>query len=350
MDTTDKNPFLRDLWYYALPATQLKTGKTLVKILLNEPILLGRDRHGKAFAIQDICPHRAVPLSDGRFNGEEIECCYHGWRFDTTGRCTAIPCLTEDQDINISRFGVKSYPLHESQGNIWIYMTSNARKNEPPRLPAPSVPRFENETYQGQTTMMFPCEFDQAVVGLMDPAHVPFVHRAWWWRADPTLALEEKIFDPSDYGFTMRRHKLQQSTVVYQLAGEDPEVEISFKLPAIRIEQVVTKQNQICNLTAITPITEYETEVTTLFYTTLPWFKLAKPILIPLTRTFLDQDRQMVIKQRTRLGYNPQMMLIKDADTQARWYFQLKKEFLASQMEQRPFINPVKEQTLRWRS
>ncbi|NJN72777.1 MAG: aromatic ring-hydroxylating dioxygenase subunit alpha [Limnothrix sp. RL_2_0] len=347
---SNQNSFLRDTWYYALPSQQLRAGKTLTKVLLNEPILFGRDRQGKAFAIQDICPHRAVPLSEGRFAGDEIECCYHGWRFDTSGRCTEIPCLVPEQNIDISRFRVKSYPVSESQGNIWIYFYSGINRPEIPQFPAPKVPLFGTETYQAHTTMIFPCEFDQAVVGLMDPAHVPFVHRAWWWRADPTLAEEVKVFDPSEYGFTMRRHKLEQTTLVYQLAGDDPEVEISFRLPGVRVEQVITKQHKICNLTAITPISEDATEVTTLFYTTLPWLRFVKPILIPLTRTFLNQDRQMVIKQKTRLGYDPQMMLIKDADTQARWYFQLKKEFELSIAENRPFVNPVQSQTLRWRS
>lgn len=348
MTKTNQTDFLRDLWYYAMPGDCLKPRKILAKILLNEPILFGRDRHGKAFAIQDYCPHRAVPLSDGRFNGEEIECCYHGWRFNAKGQCTAIPCLTDDQNINISRFGVKAYPLAECQGNIWIYMSQ--KRNVVPQLSPPTVPYFEDGIYQAKTTMIFPCSFDQAVVGLMDPAHVPFVHRAWWWRADPTLKEEVKTFDSSPYGFTMRRHKLEQSTLIYDLAGKDPDVEISFQLPGIRVEQVTTKQNKICNLTTITPISGEKTEVTTLFYTTLPWLKAVKPILIFLTRTFLDQDRQMVVKQGKRLIYDPPMILIKDADTQALWYFQLKKEFQQSFAEGRPFVNPVKEQILRWRS
>ncbi|ANV82924.1 2Fe-2S ferredoxin [Picosynechococcus sp. PCC 7003] len=348
MTATSQINFLRNLWYYAMPSDRLKPKQTVTKFLLNEPILFGRDRQGKAFAIQDACPHRAVPLSDGRFNGEEIECCYHGWRFNPQGQCTAIPCLTEEQTLDISRFSVKSYPLSESQGNIWIYMSD--KKNTVPQLPAPTIPLFSEGRYQMKTTMLFPCEYDQAVVGLMDPAHVPFVHRAWWWRADPTLSEEIKAFDPSFYGFTMRRHKLEKTTLMYDLAGKDPEVEISFQLPGIRIEQLLTQQNKICNLTVITPLTAAETEVTTMFYTTLPWLKWFKPILIPLTRTFLDQDRQMVIKQKTRLPYNPPMMLIKDADTQARWYFRLKKEFQESQTAMRPFVNPVKEAVLRWRS
>jgi phenylpropionate dioxygenase-like ring-hydroxylating dioxygenase large terminal subunit len=53
---------LRNIWYHAMPSQALKPGKMVAKTLLNEPILLGRTREGQAFAIRDICPHRAVPL------------------------------------------------------------------------------------------------------------------------------------------------------------------------------------------------------------------------------------------------------------------------------------------------
>jgi phenylpropionate dioxygenase-like ring-hydroxylating dioxygenase large terminal subunit len=341
--------FLKNLWYYALPAGQLKSGQTITKTLLNEPILFGRTRSGQCFALRDICPHQAVPLSCGRFDGVQIECAYHGWRFDLAGQCTAIPALTADQMLDFSRFGVKSYPVQETQGNLWIYMASDEGKPHPIEL-APHVPKFDDQGYQSIHVMRFPCFLDQAVVGLIDPAHVPFVHRSWWWRGDPTLLEIEKTFDPSSHGFTMRRHPLERQTLLYRLIGGTPEVEISFRLPGVRIEQIITQQHTVCNLTAMTPISETETEVTTLFYTTLPWFPVLQPFLQPFFRAFLNQDREMVVKQKIGLKHTPPLMLIKDADTQARWYYQLKAEFAQAILENRPFQNPVRAQVIRWRS
>lgn len=345
----DTNFFLRNIWYYGLPGTQLKCGQMLAKQILGEPILFCRSLTGQVFALRDICPHRAIPLSYGRFDGCEVECAYHGWRFDSTGACTVIPALTEDQHLDLSRFGVKSYPVQEAQGNIWIYMPEEKSKTVDPPFDPPQVPGF-NSAYQAAVVLPFPCFVDHAVVGLMDPAHVPFVHQAWWWRSDPTLMEEVKTFDPSPYGFTMRRHKLERQTLLYRLIGSEPEVEISFQLPGVRFESVITKQHRLVNLTTITPINETETEVTTLFYTTLPWFNALKPLLLPVVRSFLNQDREMVVKQQDGLKYNPALMLIKDADTQARWYYQIKVEYARAIAEHRPFVNPIKEQTLRWRS
>ena len=59
---------LREMWYYALPGERLRRGKTLAKMLLGEPLLLGRAGDGKVFALRNICPHRGIPLSYGSFD------------------------------------------------------------------------------------------------------------------------------------------------------------------------------------------------------------------------------------------------------------------------------------------
>jgi hypothetical protein len=71
--------------------------------------------------------------------------------------------------------------------------------------------------------------------------------------------------------------------------------------------------------------------------------------LRPLVRAFLNEDREVVVKQQIGLKHNPNLMLIKDADTQVRWYYQLKTEFARATSEKRQFVNPIKGQVLRWR-
>ena len=102
--------FLRDIWYFALPAQELKPGAMTTKTLLGEPVLIGRAKTGEVFALRDICPHRGIPLSDGQFDGAEVECCYHGWRFAPDGQCTLIPSLTADQDMAVDKIRVRRYP------------------------------------------------------------------------------------------------------------------------------------------------------------------------------------------------------------------------------------------------
>src|SRR3546814_15431920 len=62
--------FLRDIWYFALPSSDLRPGRMLARMLLGEPMLLGRAADGSVFALRDIYPHRGIPLPDGRFDGD----------------------------------------------------------------------------------------------------------------------------------------------------------------------------------------------------------------------------------------------------------------------------------------
>ena len=46
------------------------------------------------FAIQDLCSHAAVALSEGEVEGGTIECWLHGSRFDLrTGEPTGLPAI-----------------------------------------------------------------------------------------------------------------------------------------------------------------------------------------------------------------------------------------------------------------
>ena len=209
--------FLKNLWYFAMPGRDLKRGAMTAKQLLGEPLLIARDDDGVPFALRDICPHRGIPLSHGAFDGKEVECCYHGWRFGGDGRCTAIPSLVPGQKFNIERVKVARYPCREVQGNIWIY--------------------FGDETK---------------------------VHNAIYW--------------------------------------------------------------------------------------TQPWLTPLKPFLAPFARAFLKQDRDVVVMQQEGLRHNPHLMLINDADVQAKWYYQLKDAWQKAGADGQPFKNPVKAQELRWRS
>jgi hypothetical protein len=69
-----------------------------------------------------------------------------------------------------------------------------------------------------------------------------------------------------------------------------------------------------------------------------------------MTRAFLKQDGDMVNLQNEGLRYDHALIWIDDADRQAKWYQQLKREWTAHRREGRAFRNPVPETVLRWRS
>lgn len=350
--------YLRDIWYFAMPGETLKAGDLVHKVLLGEPVVIGRKPDGSVFALRDICPHRGVPLSAGRLlDGKRsacgeavVECPYHGWQFRADGACAHIPSLVPDQEMEVDRIRVRAYPLREVQGNLWIYMADEKRADLPPTHEPPLMPGFDDRPADIRETMTFSCHVDHAVIGLMDPAHGPFVHQAWWWRSETSIHEKAKAFAPSELGFAMVEHQPSSNSLAYKILGGKPVTEIAFRLPGIRIERITVGRHRLVGLTSVTPIDEKRTEITQSFYWTMPFLTLLKPVARIFLRRFLGQDRDMVNLQQEGLKFDPRLMLINDADVQAKWYQRLKSEWSASRDLGRPFENPVKPATLRWRS
>jgi phenylpropionate dioxygenase-like ring-hydroxylating dioxygenase large terminal subunit len=277
-----------------------------------------------------------------------VACPYHGWRFRADGACAAIPSLTADQAMDVSRIRVRRYPVAESQGMIFVWMAASPTgepDHDPPRFPGVvgGAPKLVDK-------LVFDAHIDQAVVGLMDPAHGPYVHRQWWWRTAGSEHDKEKRFEPREAGFAMVRHAPSSNSRAYAILGGRPETEITFRLPGLRWEHVTVGRRQVLSLTCLTPIDEARTQVTQIAWSDHPAFTLLKPMIGVMARTFLRQDADMVSLQNRGLKGGPTLLWIDDADRQAKWYQALKREWAQSRREGRPFVNPVEPATLRWRS
>ena len=337
--------FLTDIWWFAALSSDVRPGGMARHQIMNEPVLIGRTRAGRLFAIRDVCPHRAAPLSAGRIHGDEVECPYHGWRFGPDGGCRAIPSLADGQDMDVSRIGVPRWPVAESQGLVFIWMGAGE-----PDQPPPTFPGVVGGKPKLVDRMTFDAHIDHAVVGLMDPAHGPYVHQQWWWRSGGSQHYKEKRFEPREAGFAMVRHEPSKNSRAYAILGAQPLTEITFRLPALRWEHITIGRRQVLSLTCLTPESETKTRVTQIAWSDHPAFLFLKPFIAAGARTFLRQDAAMVKLQNQGLKYDPALMWIEDADRQAKWYQQLKREWAQSRCDGRAFKNPVEPATLRWRS
>lgn len=344
--------FLTDCWYLAALAGDLRAGRPIRVMLMGAAVMLGRGPGGGLFALSDVCPHRAAPLSNGRLRVDDgvetIECPYHGWRFRADGACAAIPSLTDDQAMDIGRIQVRRYPVAESQGLIFIWAGSTPARE--PDHPPPLFPGVVGGAPKLVDQMIFEAHIDHAVVGLMDPAHGPFVHRQWWWRSAASIHAKQKRFEPREAGFAMLRHTPSRNSRAYAILGGQPLTEIVFRLPGLRWEHVTVGRRQVLSLTCLTPLDAQHTRVTQIVWSDHLAVSLLKPLVAWGARAFLRQDAAMVAMQKPGLEGDPTLLWIDDADRQAKWYQQLKREWAASRREGRAFVNPVEAAVLRWRS
>lgn len=349
--------FLTDSWYLATTSASLKAGSQRRMMVLGEPVVIGRTAAGAAFALRDICPHRLVPLSAGRqieTNGAwTLQCPYHGWRFGTgDGVCKLMPSLTEESPYDSSKVRIRNYPLHEANGAVFIFVAHDARSEASHAVPPPDFgalpgrPKFVIED-------VFNAHMDDAVVGLMDPAHVPFVHDQWWWRPPSTgLKLKEKQFGPIERGWALDRHAPSSNSKLYRwVFGGNVQTEICFQLPGYRWEIISNATARLLTLTCLTPEAPKRTRITQFtWWTGAPLLNLAIPVAKRMGRTFLAQDGRMVDLQNEGMAHQKAMLWIDDIDVQAKWYQTLKREWVASRTEGRPFENPVAPRLLKWMS
>lgn len=352
--------FVMDAWYFVALARDVAPGSLKRYELMGEPVLIGRTKGGagkaaEVFALRDICPHRAAPLSAGRVvdrpgEGQTVECPYHGWRFRPDGACASIPSLVQDQAFETDRIRVRAYPVRESQGLVFVWMASDPRTASEPDHAPPIFPGVVGGGAKLVEWMDFDSHIDHAVVGLMDPAHGPFVHQQWWWRSAQSMHEKAKAFEPREHGFAMVRHAPSSNSRAYKILGGAPATEITFRLPGYRWEHIQVGAKQVLGLTCLTPITETKTRITQIFWSDHWVFDLAKPFLRMGAAAFLKQDGDMVNLQNEGLRYDPALIWIDDADKQAKWYQQLKREWAKSRAEGRAFVNPVQPTTLRWKS
>lgn len=57
---------------------------------------------GQLYAIDDTCTHEGGPLSEGLIDGEEVECPWHGARFNiSTGEVTLGPAMEDVAKYNL---------------------------------------------------------------------------------------------------------------------------------------------------------------------------------------------------------------------------------------------------------
>ena len=355
---------LTGFWYRALPADRVHRNRLRQAMLLEIPLVIGRDRAGRPFALRDACPHRGMPLHCGGFDGENVECSYHGWTFDAhNGQCERIPSLTADQNLKVERIYAGSYPCEEQDGFVWVYIPdpgpvgAGFSKPEEAPEPAPEIEKFSDKCKFAYLTADMPVSIDHGIIGLMDPAHGPFVHQAWWWRSRHSIHEKQKNFEPIPNGFRMSAHTPSSNSAPYKLlrlyaSADSITTTIDFVLPNLRREIIHAGKYWFSSLTTVTPIRRNQCRIDVVAaWNIFRWVPFGPELLKFVFAKFVEQDRRTMELQAEGLQYNPHLMLIDDADRPAKWYFQLKAAHLESKRTggemKHPMAGPV---TLKWRS
>lgn len=158
-------------WWPCAISTELPINKILARQFFGLPLVLFRTKTNGISVLVDRCSHRFAPLSDGRIVNDEIECPYHGWRFNTQGQCTQVPGLSMD----CSRQSlVKQVNVCEMHGMIWVNTRLTPLDSLPDhRLPASCV---LDSFYISDTIN---ANIAETAENFLDGFHTHFVHKGW---------------------------------------------------------------------------------------------------------------------------------------------------------------------------
>lgn len=164
--------FLRNAWYAAAWDTEVKQALHATT-LLGEPVVLYRKADGAVVALEDACPHRKLPLSMGRLQGDTVECGYHGLTFDGAGSCVKAACVSRIPQAA----KVRSYPVHERYGLVWLWMGDPALADHAKLL---EIPEWDDPAWglNRGDSMTIDCNYLYMTDNLLDPSHVAWVHQS----------------------------------------------------------------------------------------------------------------------------------------------------------------------------
>jgi vanillate O-demethylase monooxygenase subunit len=161
--------FPLNAWYSAAWDSELKH-ELLARTITGIKMVLYRSLDGEAIALQDACWHRLVPLSMGKLIGDDVQCAYHGIRYNAQGRCTFMP---SQETINPSA-AVRSFPVVERHRFVWVWPGDPALAD--PAL-VPDLHWNHDPAWAGDgKTIHANCDYRLIVDNLMDLTHETFIH------------------------------------------------------------------------------------------------------------------------------------------------------------------------------
>ncbi|MGF0310286.1 Rieske 2Fe-2S domain-containing protein [Rhodococcus sp. IEGM1428] len=192
-------------WYVAAWDYELTSAGLISRTIAGTPMALYRTAGGRPVALADACWHRLAPLSKGtRVGTDEVQCPYHGLRYNSAGRCTSMPA---QDTINPSAM-VTSFPVQERYRYVWVW-PGDPTLADPAMIP--DMFQMDSVEWAGDgRTIEVNANWQLVLDNLMDLTHEEFVHSS-------TIGQDE--LSESDFEVT---HDERTVTVTRWMRGIDP--------------------------------------------------------------------------------------------------------------------------------
>jgi phenylpropionate dioxygenase-like ring-hydroxylating dioxygenase large terminal subunit len=168
----EAQPYPFEQWWIA--AYSHEVSRSLIqRTILGQSMVFYRTESGEPVALAGLCPHRLYPLVKGILKGDAVQCGYHGFTFDRTGRCVQIP----SQSSVPPKYGVRRYPTIERGGLVWVW-TGKEERADAGMLPDVEVMGLGNPAWcvEQHPRVTIKARYQLLIDNLIDLSHVSFIH------------------------------------------------------------------------------------------------------------------------------------------------------------------------------
>lgn len=293
---------LHEHWYVAALTTEVTARRPLARTVMEQPIVLWRDREARVVAMVDRCLHRNARLSAGELFDGRIGCPYHGWTYDATGACVHVP--SEGPGPCALRRQLETFPVREQDGFVWVYLGTPTRASarEPYHFPAvgPGWASYVMVTHvDGDVTDL--------VENFMDVPHTAFVHRGWFRKSSqptPCTATVERRAEGVVVTYDRPDDVIGFARFLINPDGAPLTHTDRFIMPnCTRVDYRWGPRRQLVITSQVTPVTPDTAVVyTAITFTFGPLTHLARLLLPAYTRVVMNQDVRIMANQTANLG------------------------------------------------
>jgi len=102
-------------------------GDYMTRRIVDEPIIVARDKDGVLHATYNMCVHRGVEVAYGSGNARSFKCPYHGWVYDLDGSLTGAAYMKESEGFDLKNCRMRPLLLDVWRGNIFVNFDLKAR-------------------------------------------------------------------------------------------------------------------------------------------------------------------------------------------------------------------------------
>jgi len=287
-------------WHAAARSVELGP-KPLGRVVLERPLVLFRDAGGRAVALADRCPHRNVPLSVGRCSDGQVECGYHGWRFDGEGRCRAVPGLDDTSDPDRAVRRVPTFPVVEQDGMVWVVVgDGEPAVAAPPRLVGVGEPGYRTVGL----TLEVPGPMLAAVENALDVPHTSFLHRGLFRGRSERVPVGVTVRHGADFVEAHFDGEPVPPGVVGRLLAPDGGVVTHvdrFVVPSLAQVEYRLGARHVALNACYTPVDDRSCRLVAVAAYRLPVPEaVARRAILPLAKVILGQDNRILgLQQET---------------------------------------------------